>query len=673
MKQEYDRVALQKQIREKIQEVRTKHKIHAPEFPSGLTWLNTGPTPAPLPYFAAAGRSPLRSGHREAGQGRPLTLQELRGKIVLLDFWTYCCINCLHVIPDLKYLEDKYAGKPLVVIGVHSAKFTNEKDAANVRQAVRRYEVEHPVVVDSDFTVWQSYSVRAWPTLVMIDPDGYLLGIFSGEGNREIIENYIETTLDIFSAEGKLDDSPLPLQRDKMSTAESYLNYPGKIAAHQESRRLAVADSNHHRIVIMNPGGKVVDVIGSGMAGLDDADFETARFFHPQGLAWHGDDLIVCDTDNHSIRRVDFGSRSVATLAGTGEQSRSGQKGGAGSKTPLNSPWDIYIANNTGYIAMAGPHQIWTIDLKTNRVEPFAGSGHEARRDGDLGNAAFAQPSGITGTQDRLFIADSEISSIRQIDLRGEKVETLVGGDLFQFGDRDGAGDGARLQHPLGALYHDGKVFVADTYNHKIKIVDPASRECKTLLGTGKPGWADAESPQFFEPSGLAVLENDLYIADTNNHLIRIANLQTFEVRTLQIKPAARRATEHLASPSTPVIRLPEQVLAPAESGSLILHIELPPGQDFNPGAPLQILSRSINHGLIFPSSLITIDTPRAKQTLHFDLHPQITESALRVELLYYHCDKNLGICMVRQAVYEMSVRIAAGGATAIQIADRAS
>ena len=644
IKQEYDRLALQKQVREKIQELRSKHRIRAPEFPGELPWLNTG---------------------------RILSLPELRGKIVLLDFWTYCCINCMHVIPDLKYLESKYADKPLVVIGVHSGKFTNEKEVANIRQAVWRYEIQHPVLVDSDFTVWQAYAVRAWPTLVLIDPEGYLLGIFSGEGNREIIENYIDVALDIFAKEEKLNPASLTLQPEKMDMPESFLSYPGKIAAHQESHRLAVADSNHHRLLVLMPDGKVSEVIGLGVAGREDGDFETARFFHPQGMAWYGEDLIVCDTDNHILRRIDFGSRSVTTIAGTGEQSRSGQKGGAGLKTPLNSPWDIHIIGNTGFIAMAGPHQIWTIDLKTSRVEAFAGSGHEARRDGELHEAGFAQPSGITGEASRLFVADSEISSIRQIDLRSEKVATLVGGDLFQFGDRDGTGDEVRLQHPLGVLQDEGKVFVADTYNHKIKIVDPEQRTCKTFLGTGKPGRSDGTAAQFFEPSGLAILGHELFIADTNNHLIRAANLQTAEVRTLHIKPVARAAAEHLVPPSTPVIRLPEQVLAPAAGADLVLRIELPPGHDFNPDSPLQILTRSINDGLTFPAPLTTIDRPAATLAIHFDLQPQMLSSALRVELLYYYCNKNLSVCMVRQAVYEMPVRIARSGESMIEIIDR--
>ena len=644
IKQEYDRLALQTQIREKIQGVRTKHKIHAPEFPPEAIWLNTG---------------------------RRLSLAELRGKIVLLDFWTYCCINCLHIIADLKYLESTFADKPLLVIGVHSAKFTNEKEAGNIRQAMWRHGVEHPVLVDSDFSVWQAYAVRAWPTLVLIDPEGYLLGIFSGEGNREILENYVEVALDIFGAENKLNPATLELTNEKMALAESFLGYPGKIVAHPQQRCLAVADSNHHRLVILTPQGKVLEIIGLGLPGREDGDFETAHFFHPQGMAWYGEDLIVCDTGNHLLRRIDFGSRSVTTIAGTGEQSRSGQKGGPGQKTTLNSPWDIHLLGNTGYVAMAGPHQIWRIDLKTYRVEPYAGSGHEARRDGDLHSAAFAQPSGISGSGDRLFVADSEISSIRQIDVRHEKVGTLVGGDLFQFGDRDGTADNVRLQHPLGVLAHDGKVFVADTYNHKIKIIDPDARTCKTFLGTGTSGREDGPVARFFEPAGLAVLDQELFIADTNNHLIRAVHLQTGLVRTLQIKPQARTATEHLVALSTPVTRLPEQTLAPGEGGELILRLELPPQHEFNPGSPLQMLVRGINRALIFPSPLITMDKPAAKQSLHFDLQPRAASGALRIELLYYHCDKTHGLCMVRQGIYELPIRIAAGGASTIEIVDR--
>lgn len=646
IKQDYDRLALQKQVREKIQELRSKHKIRAPEFPPALPWLNTG---------------------------RPLSLHELRGKIVLLDFWTYCCINCMHVIPDLKYLERKYADKPLVVVGVHSAKFTNEKAVANIRQAVWRYEIEHPVLVDSDFTVWQAYAVHAWPTLVLIDPEGCMLGIFSGEGNREIIDNYVEVALDIFAAEGKLNPAPLALQPERMEMPDSFISYPGKIAAHQESRRLAVADSNRHRLLVLAPDGNVLEVVGLGVAGREDGDLETARFCYPQGMAWYGDDLIVCDTGNHILRRIDFGSRSVTTIAGTGEQPRSGQKGGAGLRTPLNSPWDIHIMGATGYIAMAGPHQIWTIDLKTSRLQPFAGSGHEARRDGDLSDAAFAQPSGVTGEEARLFIADSEISSIRQIDLGSEKVTTLVGGDLFQFGDRDGTGDEVRLQHPLDVLYYEGKVFVADTYNHKIKVVDPPLRTCTTFLGTGTPGCTDGRSAQFFEPSGLAVLGQELFIADTNNHLIRAANLQTGEVRTLQLKPLARTAEEHLVPPSTSVHRLAECILAPTQAAEMVLRFELPPEHEFIPGSPLQALVRSINDGLAFAAPLTTTVAPAEKLVLRFAVQPQISTTALRVELLYYYCDKRTGVCLVRQAVYEMPVRIAPLGTSSIEIIDRVS
>ncbi len=644
---EADRLALRAQIQEKIRETRTKHKIKAPDFPAELEWLNTS---------------------------HALRLQELRGKVVVLDFWTYCCINCLHVLRDLKYLEEKYTGQPFTVIGVHSAKFTNEKERANIRQAALRLEIEHPIVVDSDFTVWQSYTVRAWPTLVMIDPEGYVLGVFSGEGNREILDLYIEVALEIFGQEGKLSSAPFEMQPEAHDFPASLLRYPGKIVGDPKTKRLIIADTNHDRLLVCAPDGVVREIIGSGLPGNEDGDFETAHFFRPQGLAFHGEDLIVCDTDNHLLRRVDFGSRSVTTIAGTGEQGSYAQRGGSGRKIPLNSPWDIFIHDNTGYIAMAGPHQIWSIDLKTNRFEPFAGTGHEARRDGERMSAAFAQPSGITGEVIdgqllRLFIADSEISSVRQIGLRTDKVGTLVGGDLFQYGDHDGAQDSVRLQHPLGVAFHDGKVYLADTYNHKIKTIDPNLRLCKTLCGAGEPGHLDGSAPRFYEPSGLTFLNGKMYIADTNNHAIRVYDLHAKQAGTLLLKPQASQTSEHLIAIGAPLVKLPAQTLAPGEA-TLELHLQLPESYTFNEGSPLQVLFRGLNAALVMDAPLQILASPQSHLALPFRVSAEPKESALRLELLYYYCEKGRGLCLIRQIAFELPVHISSEGSSRVALTD---
>ncbi len=642
-----DRLSLKNQIQEKIREVRTKHKIKAPAFPEGLDWLNTP---------------------------RPVQLAELRGKMVLLDFWTSCCINCMHVVPDLKYLEKKYASQPFVVIGVHSAKFTHEKETQSIRQAVLRLAVEHPVVVDSEFAIWQSYTVRAWPTLILIDAEGYLLGVFSGEGNREIIDHYVEAALAIFAQEHKLDHTPLSTRLETPDLPDSFLRFPGKITADLKHKRLAIADSNHDRLLVCTPDGTLKEIIGAGVPGRDDGDFETAHFNRPQGMAFHGDDLIVCDTENHLLRRVDLAARSVTTIAGTGEQGSYVQRGGSGLKIPLNSPWDIFIHGHTGYIAMAGPHQIWSIDLKTNRIEPFAGTGHEARRDGERMQAAFAQPSGITGEViggqlTRLFIADSEISSVRQIDMRSDRVSTLVGGDLFQYGDQDGTADSVRLQHPLGVLFQEGRLYLADTYNHKIKVIDPNLRTCKTLLGEGKTGHVDGLSSRFSEPSGLAVLNGKMYVADANNHAIRVVDLPSQETGTLRLKPQALPSLERLVSKHTPVTKLPARVLAP---GAAEIHVKilLPEEAELNEGSPVQLMMRSLNDALVFPSAALTLASPGTEITVPLRVHSQAAESAFRLELLYYYCEKQRGLCLIRQAAYEVPVRIAHTGAALVEIVD---
>lgn len=476
-----------------------REPVRAPDFPPGFTWLNTD---------------------------HPLTLKELRGRVVLLDFWTYCCINCQHILPDLAYLEQKYAEAPFTVIGVHSAKFENEQEPANIRDAILRHGIQHPVVVDEDHAIWEAYGVRGWPTLVLLDPRGYVLGGVSGEGHRDLLDTTIAQVLDAYGAKGLLSSATLELPLERELRPITALSYPGKVLADAVGNRLFIADSGYNRLVITDLDGQPLEVIGTGTPGKDDGPFETATFHGPQGMALLGNFLYVADTENHLIRRLDLVARTVETVAGTGAQARGRERGGPALQTALNSPWDLCAVGEQISIAMAGPHQIWRFDPVAAEVAVFAGSGREARIDGPAHEAAFAQPSGIATDGRQLFVADSEISSVRVVSLGQQPaVCTLAGGDLFAFGDQDGVGDTVRLQHCLGITYAEGVLYLADTYNHKVKRIDPASGAVLTLLGDGTAGDASGERPRFREPGGLSVAGARLYIADTNNHRIQVADL----------------------------------------------------------------------------------------------------------------------------------------------------
>ncbi len=457
-------------------------RIRAPELPQDYPWLNTE---------------------------KPFSLKQLRGRIVILDFWTYCCINCLHVLPDLKYLEQKYKDR-ITIIGVHSAKFDNEKETENIRQAILRYDIEHPVLVDRNFRVWQEYAVKAYPTFAIIDPQGYVLATLTGEGKREILDEAIAKLIQLHQEKGTIDFQEFDLILEKQKTPLiTPLAFPGKVLA--ADSKLFVADSGHHRIVVSNLDGEVLHLIGSG-TGLKDGNFEDAKFFAPQGMAFDrvNNILYVADTENHAIRKVDFNHQKVETIAGTGEQN-------------LNSPWDLVLGNKL-FIAMAGCHQIWELDLVSNIIRVYAGRGAESCFDGSLLESAFAQPSGITTNGSELYIADSEVSSIRGINLETQQVRTICGsGDLNAFGDVDGVGFDVRLQHCLGIQYADGNLWIADTYNHKIKLVNPVTGDCKSFLDSC-----------FSEPSGVSILDGYLYVADTNNHVIRKVNLDTLKVGTME-------------------------------------------------------------------------------------------------------------------------------------------
>ncbi len=483
-------------------------KVKAPEFPPDAQWLNTP---------------------------RPLTLQELRGKVVLLDFWTYCCINCMHIIPHLRRLEREFP-EELAVVGVHSAKFDQERATENIRQAVMRYGVSHPVLNDARMRVWQEYGVHAWPTLMFIDPLGKVIGRLEGELTYEHGMELIGGMVREFRAAGTL--KPFPMHTTLETAPASLLSFPGKVLADASSRRLFISDSGHHRILIADLEGRIAQVIGSGDQGLADGTLDGAQFNAPQGMDLVENTLYVADTENHAIRRVHLSAGVVETVAGTGRQGTGQRDGGRATGMDLRSPWDVAHVDGTLYVAMAGTHQLWALDLAGDRIAPWAGSGREDIVDGPLASAALAQPSGIVHEGGVLYFADSETSSIRSAEVAPDgKVSTLVGRGLFEFGDRDGTGPEVRLQHPLGLDARDGTVYVADTYNHKLKRIAAASKGAATLAGTGSPGLKDgpAREAQFYEPGGVSLLDGRLYVADTNNHAIRALDLNAGVVSTLPV------------------------------------------------------------------------------------------------------------------------------------------
>ena len=441
----------------------------------------------------------------------------------------------MHIFPQLRKLERKYASE-LMVIGIHSAKFPNEKEKENLYKAVKRYELEHPVVNDAEFQVWQEYACRAWPTLMFIDPEGRVIGKHEGELSYEEFDRLMSRMVEEFDGQGLLNRNTIAYATQQ--EPETPLSFPGKVLADAEGDRLFISDSNHNRIVVTSLDGAVRQVIGSGAEGLEDGDFASARLNHPQGMALVGETLYVADTESHAIRQVDLAQGTVTTIAGNGNQGNLRSGSGPALSTELNSPWDLVHHKGRLYIAMAGCHQLWILDLVDDTVGPYAGSGGESITDGELANATLAQPSGITTDGNRLYFADSETSAIRSAELDPNgKVRTIIGLGLFEFGDRDGEAHHVRLQHPLGIVHREGALYIADTYNHKIKEIMPVARSSKTLLGTGASGHRDGPSLEasFSEPSGLSIANGKLYIADTNNHLIRVADLDTMEVSTLEL------------------------------------------------------------------------------------------------------------------------------------------
>ncbi|MET9668963.1 NHL domain-containing thioredoxin family protein [Streptomyces sp. NPDC006475] len=585
---------------------------------------DAAPAPTPAPRKRARVRAPElvgKGGWLNTGD-KQYALADLRGKIVLLDFWTFCCINCLHVLDELRDLEEKHRDT-VVIIGVHSPKFVHEAEHQAVVDAVERYQVHHPVLDDPELATWKQYAVRAWPTLVVIDPEGYVVAQHAGEGHAHAIARLVEELEAEHEAKGTLRRGDGPYVAPEPVATD--LRFPGK-AVLLPSGNLLVSDSTRHQLVELEPDGEsVVRRIGDGILN------------EPQGLALLPDGRVaVADTVNHTVRAYDPESGAFETLAGTGRQWWQGSPtSGPALDVALSSPWDVAWWGGKLWIAMAGVHQLWTYDPETGTVEAAAGTTNEGLVDGPAAEAWFAQPSGLAATEERLWIADSETSALRWID-PDLVVHTAVGTGLFDFGHRDGPADQALLQHPLGVTaLPDGSVAVSDTYNHALRRYDPVSGEVSTL------------ATDLREPSGAVLVGDDIVVVESARHRLTRLRLPDEAVRVEAVAHRTQRAATEVAGG-----RLQLDVVFQAPAGQKL---------DTRYGPSTRLLVSSTPPELLVAGEGAGTDLAR-----ELEIDPAVGEGVLHISAMAASCDDDpeneYPACHVHQQDWGVPVKVTADG-----------
>jgi len=652
------------------------YALKVPEFQSQFEWINTE---------------------------EKLTFEtHLKNKLCVLDFFTYCCINCMHVLPDLHQLEERYPIQDgLAVIGVHSAKFQNEKLLVNILNAVLRYNINHAVVNDADAIHWNLLNIQCWPTFVVVSPQGKVLLYLVGEGHSEVLTKFVGVALEYYKAKDLISDHLLPIKLAKDTLNKETLKFPGKLSPSVDGKNIAISDTGNHQIILATNKGVLYKHIGNGQPGFKDGSFAECEFNSPQGLTWLNENVMfVADTENHAIRMIDLEHENVSTLTGTGVQGNDKEGGKKGVLQKISSPWDVLVANSPGsessndvkaciYIAMAGTHQIWCYFLedatwlrKGSQEEDtclrFAGSGNEENRNNSYPHkASFAQPSGFTVAivkeQKHLYIADSESSSIRSLEIKSGSVKACVGGErdptnLFAYGDIDGKGANAKLQHPLSVAFNpkDGFLYVADSYNHKIKFIDPVTMICTSLCGSGRAGYIDGSFTEceFNEPGDVKVHGNHLYVADTNNHKIRLIDLEKKQVSTLSLLQP-----DELDSPMKTMsvdsrkdlinIKVAKLFSFPcmkvnikAGGTKIMLNLTFTDGLKFNADAESRVKISYVdeqNKDVLSTDSqkLGSVDNKCVVES-HFPAAPSVYNMLMKVELLLYLCSEDQ-TCYMKQ------------------------
>ncbi len=585
---------------------------------------------------------------------RPLEVSDLKDRLILLDFWSYSCVACIQNLPEIKKLEEQFGSK-LTVIGVHSGKFENEKDPVAIKKAVIRYDISYPVIDDSDLKIWNSFEVKALPTLVLINPHG------------NVIKTYVEEDLEKIKSDIKhfvskykfqVNREPLPILLEKFNTIGNVLSFPTKLEYAADfsykSRHLPVifiSNSGQNTIIASSLSGEMVLKIGSGKKGFEDGSFDVASFNSPQGIAYRSGKLYVADFGNNAVREINFKDGVVRTIIGSGIRGDIISEDLDAKDANLSSPTDVDFFGNGIAISNSGTHQILSYNPKDETISVLAGNGMEGSEDGKYPENSLAQTSDMSVFGRKLYFVDATSSALRVLSEDGE-VQTLVGGNLKKSGHVNGSKDQALLQHPLGVLADDTGVYIADSYNQKIRKYDFSSKKIHDLVGKNRGDKVGSSSiSEFDEPEGMIAVLDRFYLADSNNNRILVLSRGSFSTDLLNVMPPLKLPKEGFLQ-YLPNLQKSEDIVVKSNS-EISIKIDLKNGWKINEDGPS------------FVNLLELKDDKEANLVSSFDWH-SVKSKDLKISKLkdgktyvlqgsiYYCEDKPNALCYIKS--YEQKI-----------------
>ncbi len=595
---------------------------------------------------------------------KPLEKEDVKDKIILLNFWSYSCVKCLQLIPELKKLQDEYGNK-LAIISVHSPKFSNEKNEGGIRKAIIRHDITNPVINDADLKIWNQYQVKLWPTLILFNTNGKIYDQYFDLNDSKSIERALSDTKKLLNRYNhQLSRNSLPIILEKNRLISNVLESPTKIKYSAKfdyksysGAAIFIANSAKNTIIISSISGEILAQIGSGKSGKEDGSFSDASFDLPQGLLYHNDKLYVADTNNHLIREVDFKSEKVTTILGSGNIGLpiTSDKKIAAKKVDLASPTDIEFFPNRQFIAIANSasDQILSYDVEKKEVSVLAGSGKEGNEDGKLPNNSLAQTSDLVAYSNKLYFIDSKSNSLRYLNNQGV-VETLIKGKLQSSqNNKNSPQNRDALQNPTGLEIDDSGIYISDSFDHQIKKYNQTTNDLTVLVGNQQNGDSLGTRTSFDEPNGIISIMDRLYVADKNNNRIVVLDRGSLVSSLLDIMPPLKLPQESLAE------YLPNLQTLPAinvKADNLVtLEIAIEHGYKINEMGPsfINLLQEEKKDRM----QLINVYDWRAIGSREIKLQQlDIGKNYMLQGVIYYCENKQNSLCYIRSYQQEITV-----------------